>query len=76
MARFNVGDRIRISATIASPFASLEGQIQEVQAHHRVATLDRYVVALSWGERVTFYDVQLEPMSAEAKKPPSPDKAA
>jgi transcription antitermination factor NusG len=61
MARFKVGERVRILSTVTTPFAGLEAQILEVKAHPRgVATLDQYVVGFSWGESSTFYDVQLE----------------
>jgi hypothetical protein len=44
---------------VLTPFAGLEGIVQEVLPHERgIRTLDRYIVAFEWGEQQTFYDVQ------------------
>ena len=60
MARFGIGDRIKILSEGATPFAGLEAVIQEVLPNDRgIATLDRYIVTFQWGERQTFYGVQL-----------------
>jgi transcription antitermination factor NusG len=69
MAQFKTGDHVRILTTVATPFAGLNGEIREVRQHDRgVATLDQYVVRFSWGENVTFYDVQLELAVSQPKK--------
>jgi hypothetical protein len=63
--RYRVGDRIRILQEGATPFAGLEGLIQEVRPHDRnITTLDRYTVLFKWGELQTFYDVQLAPVDS------------
>jgi transcription antitermination factor NusG len=63
MARFKVGDQVRILPDPTSRFVNLKGTIREVQPHERgVTNLDRYVVVFSWGEEETFYDVQLAPV--------------
>jgi hypothetical protein len=60
MPRYQIGDRIKILSDGATRFAGLEGVIQELQPHDRgVTVLDRYIVLFQWGERQTFYDVQL-----------------
>jgi hypothetical protein len=60
MPRYQIGDRIKILSDGATRFAGLEGVIQELQPHDRgVRVLDRYIVLFQWGERQTFYDVQL-----------------
>jgi hypothetical protein len=60
MPRYQIGDRIKILSDGATRFAGLEGIIQELQPHDRgVTVLDRYIVLFQWGERQTFYDVQL-----------------
>ena len=60
MSRFKVGDRIKILSVVATPFVGLEGNILEVQLQQQnVTTLDRYIVVFAWGEKQTFYDVQL-----------------
>jgi transcription antitermination factor NusG len=60
MPRFNVGNRVRILPEGASPFVGLEGTIEEVQPHNRdIVALDRYIVVFEWGEKQSFYDVQL-----------------
>jgi len=65
MPRYQIGDRVKIQSDGATPFAGLEGVIQEHQPHDRgVTVLDRYIVLFQWGERQTFYDVQLAPVDA------------
>lgn len=69
MARFKAGDSVRILSTVTTPFAGLDGLIDEVKPHDRgVGALDQYVVVFSWGERSTFYDVQLQTALSERKK--------
>jgi hypothetical protein len=69
MTRYQVGDRIKILSEIATPFSGLEGLIQEVKPHDRnITSLDRYTVLFEWGERQTFYDVQLGPVPTEARE--------
>ena len=66
--RFNVGDRVRILPEAANLFVGLEGTIKEVQPHNRdIVALDRYIVVFEWGEKQSFYDVQL--VRVEAQKP-------
>jgi hypothetical protein len=61
--RYRIGDRIRITPEGATPFSGLEGLIQEVQPHDQnIRALDRYIVLFKWGERQSFYDVQLTPV--------------
>jgi len=60
MSRFKVGDRIKISSVVATPFVGLEGNIVEIQRQKQnINTLDCYVVVFDWGEKQVFYDVQL-----------------
>ena len=60
MPRYQIGDRIRILPEGATPFAGLEGLVQEVLPNDRnISTLHRYTVLFEWGERQTFYEVQL-----------------
>jgi len=69
MTRYQVGDRIKILPEIATPFSGLEGVIQEVKPHDRnITSLDRYTVLFEWGERHTFYDVQLGSVATEARE--------
>jgi len=68
MARFRVADRVKILSVVETPFVGLEGNICEVQLHeHSISVLDRYIVVFAWGEKETFYDVQLEHVSHMAK---------
>jgi hypothetical protein len=68
MPRYQIGDRIRILRDGATPFAGLEGLIQEVRPHDLyITTLDRYTVLFKWGEQQTFYDVQLARVDTPAK---------
>jgi transcription antitermination factor NusG len=60
MPRFKVGDRVKILTDVATPFAGLEGTVGEVLPHERnITSLDRYTVVFEWGEKKSFYDVQL-----------------
>ena len=66
MPRFNCGDQVRVSATLSSPFAGVEGVIDEVTPHPKNLTqLDSYVVVFAWGERQTFWDAQLQSSTAK-----------
>ena len=61
MARFTVGDRVRISSTESSAFAGAHGIIDGVVPHPRnISQLDSYTVLFSWGEKKAFWDAQLE----------------
>ena len=61
MSRLKIGDRVRILPNHPTPFANLEATVDEVHEQERgVRVLDRYVVVFAWGEKQTFYDVQLE----------------
>jgi hypothetical protein len=72
MARFKSGDHVRILPTVASPFVGLEGVIEEVKPHPRNLTqLDSYAVLFTWGEKQTFWDAQLEPVSGPSREPDS-----
>ena len=65
MARFKIGDRVKILSVGSTPFMGLEGTIDEILPDSRhLTTLDRYIVIFQWGEKQPFYDVQLE----EAKR--------
>ena len=59
--RFAIGDRVRILSSPATPFAGLDGVVDNVLPHAQGLTqLDGYVVKFNWGETQKFYDVQLE----------------
>src|SRR5436190_15903173 len=61
MPQFNVGQRVLIQRDDPSPFAGLPAIVEDVHANERgVATLDRYIVVFSWGEKQTFYEAQLQ----------------
>ena len=60
MTRFEVGDRVKILPTVATPFVGLDGTVHEILPHARdITTLHRYVVVFGWGEKQAFYDAQL-----------------
>jgi hypothetical protein len=66
MTRLRIGDRVKILSNASSPFADLQGEVVEVVPNDRgIRTLDRYVVAFAWGERQSFYDVQLAGLDKE-----------
>ena len=59
--RFKSGESVRIRPDDPSPFAGLQGIVEEGLPHERdIAVLDRYVVSFKWGERQSFYNAQLE----------------
>ena len=56
MTRFKVGDRVKILAAVAMPFAGLEGTVHEILTHDRdITMLDRDVVGFEWGQKQSFY---------------------
>jgi hypothetical protein len=64
MPQFNRGDHVQISPKISSPFAGVEGVIDEVTPHpKKLDQLDSYVVLFAWGERHTFWDAELKTAS-------------
>ena len=61
MARFTIGDRVRISPTDGSGFAGAHGIIDGLVPNPRnIPQLDSYIVLFSWGEKKAFWDAQLE----------------
>jgi hypothetical protein len=61
MARFTIGDPVRILSTEASAFAGAHGIIDGLVPHPRnITQLDSYTVLFSWGEKKTFWDAQLQ----------------
>jgi hypothetical protein len=61
MARFTIGDRVRIASSEASAFAGAYGIVDGVVPNPRnITQLDSYTVLFSWGEKKTFWDAQLE----------------
>ena len=60
MSRFNVGDRVTILPVATTPFVGLNAIVHIVQPHERnITILDRYIVEFEWGEKQSFFDVQL-----------------
>jgi len=60
-SRFEVGQIVRIRNVIANRHAGQLGRVVERKPATRgTASLDRYVVMLSSGERKEFWSVQLE----------------
>ena len=53
-------------ATVHTPFAGLEGTIEQTLFHSReVSQLDAYIVLFNWGEKQKFWGVQLELLQAK-----------
>lgn len=64
---FGVGDRVRILATVPTPFTGLQGIIQEAIPHpQKLSQLDAYIVLFNWGEKQKFWSVQLGLLQAKA----------
>jgi len=58
---FRVGDCVRILTTVSTPFAGLQGIIEQTIPHPRnLSQLDAYIVSFEWGEKQKFWSVQLE----------------
>jgi hypothetical protein len=65
MPRFRIGDRVKILATVKTSFAGLKGVVDLVEPHNgNVTILDRYIVVFEWGEKQSFFDVQLVKIKA------------
>jgi len=74
MARFTIGDRVRISSTETSGFAGVSGVIDGVIPHPRnITQLDSYTVLFSWGEKKTFWDAQLQAVTDNRPTQNCPD---
>jgi hypothetical protein len=68
MQRFKVRQRVLIRRDDPSRFAGLPAVIDDVQPNDRgIATLDRYVVVFSWGEKQVFYEPQLHENDGEVR---------
>ena len=60
MARFSIGDRVRVRPEDTTQFAGLKATVRQVKPNGRnVAILDRYIVVFEWGEEQSFYEAQL-----------------
>ena len=60
MPRFEMGTRVTVLETIASPHVGQEGRITQVIVHKSGKyTLDKYEVEFATGEKSVFWDIQL-----------------
>jgi len=60
MPRFEVGTRVTVLETIASPHVGQEGLITQVIVHKSGKyTLDKYEVEFAAGQKSLFWDIQL-----------------
>ena len=60
MAKFKIGDRVKILPGVATPFVGLEGIIYGVQPHDGgVTTMDRHIVVFGRREKRSFYRAEL-----------------
>lgn len=60
MARFSIGDRVRVRPEDTTPFAGMKTTVRQVKPNGRnVTILDMYVVVFEWGEEHSFYEAQL-----------------
>ena len=60
MAKFKIGDRVRILPGVATPFVGVEGVIDDVQPHDGgITTMDRHIVMFGRREKRSFYSVEL-----------------
>lgn len=64
MPKFGIGNRVRIRTEGQTTYAGLEGVVQQARPNERgIAALDQYDVLFEWGEKKTFYEAQLEPIT-------------
>ena len=69
MPRFKQGDRVRVLSSADSVYAGTNGIIEDVKLHpRRITVLDSYTVVFAWGEKQTFWDAQLEPVSEQSSE--------
>ncbi len=60
-SKFRIGDRVRILPQGQKIFVGVEGVVHDVHPNDRgIAVLDQYDVLFTWGEKKSFYEVQLE----------------
>lgn len=60
-SKFRIGDRVRILPQGQKIFVGVEGVVHDVHSNDRgIAVLDQYDVLFTWGEKKSFYEVQLE----------------
>jgi transcription antitermination factor NusG len=60
MAKFKVGDRVKILPGVGIPFVGVEGIIYQVRPHDGgVATMDRHIVVFERREKRSFYRAEL-----------------
>ena len=67
MAKFEVGDRVKILPGMATPFVGSEGIIDELQPHDGgIATMDRLIVKFERREKRSFYSIELAHVNKSA----------
>ena len=72
MAKFKVGDRVKILPGVGTPFVGGEGNINEVQPNDQgIETLDRYIVVFERREKRSFYRVELTHVLTASARPAS-----
>lgn len=60
MAKFKVGDRVKILPGVATPFVGVEGIIDAVNPHDGgITTMDKHVVVFDRREKRSFYSPEL-----------------
>jgi hypothetical protein len=60
MAKFKVGDSVKILPGVATPFVGWVGTIDELQPHDGgIATMDRLIVRFERREKRSFYSIEL-----------------
>lgn len=60
MAKYKVGDRVKILPGVATPFVGAEGIIDGLQPHSGgIATMDRLIVKFERREKRAFYSSEL-----------------
>jgi transcription antitermination factor NusG len=60
MAKFKVGDRVKILPGVATPFIGSEGIIDKLQPHlGGIVTMNRLIVKFERSEKRSFYSSEL-----------------
>src|SRR5262245_48196179 len=61
LQRFQIGDSVRVTSTIMSPYSKKIGRVASVEVSRHARTLDKYVLRFPGSVSEVFWDIQLEP---------------
>jgi hypothetical protein len=68
LPRLHVGQTVRVTDTIMTQRSMQIGEILSVQTSPMAETLDKYVVLFRDDARLTFWDIQLDPLFGPTRR--------